>query len=273
MVHPGRRHIHPDPLARKFPFTQHPFDRLADTFSRSRSGPTLTNNFAGRMRMYWKNDRMPPGFSSFAYACRMSCTSSDEKLLSGSPEMTRSNCPSLLSGPSCCDRSFDEMAAARGLAKRRLVVERAAQVRGKRRVQLDHPQLVVLPHPIDDAARDGARARPCFENLLRPPPCPTWRQSAVPSARPLGNDRAGRLVVTKKLCEEGLVIGQPIHDSFSVVADHQRPDARHVDFFDRRRAQSRLREERRQIEIRLEAEVHASAARSPARASTRSRCR
>ena len=37
-------------------------------FRRSRSGPTLTNIFAGRIRMYWKNDKMPPGFSSFAYA-------------------------------------------------------------------------------------------------------------------------------------------------------------------------------------------------------------
>ena len=59
------------------------------------------------------------------------------------------------------------------------------------------------------------------------------------------NDRAGRVVVTKKLGEEGLVIGQPIHSSISVIANDERPDARNVHLFDRRGAQSGLREERR----------------------------
>ena len=69
-MHPGRRHVRPHPFARNLPVAQHAFDGLPTRFSRSRSEPTLTNILAGRMRMYWKNDSMPPGFSSLAYACK-----------------------------------------------------------------------------------------------------------------------------------------------------------------------------------------------------------
>ena len=60
-------------------------------------------------------------------------------------------------------------------------------------------------------------------------------------------------VVTKELREKGLVIRQP--GSLPIRTNHERPDPRDVHLFDRRRAQPRLREKRREIEIRLEAEV------------------
>ena len=73
------------------------------------------------------------------------------------------------------------------------------------------------------------------------------------SARPLGMIEPVVCVVTKELGKKGLVIRQPVHCPFGQITSDQ--ILRNVHLFDRRRAQARLREKRREIEVRFESEV------------------
>src|SRR5688500_18777740 len=99
------------------------------------------------------------------------------------------------------------MAPARRLTVRRLLLERGPQVRGECRIELDHPQLIVAAQPLDDASRDGTRSGARFQNFLRCPAVSDIAAQRGAERTAARNDRAGRVVVTKKLCEESLVIG------------------------------------------------------------------
>ena len=58
--------------------------------SRARSARPLTNERAGRMAMYSKNESMPPGRNNRVIAASKCSTSSTEKLFSGKPDTTTS---------------------------------------------------------------------------------------------------------------------------------------------------------------------------------------
>ncbi len=176
-------------------------------FSRSRSGPRLTNIFAGRIRMYWKNDKMPPGFSSFAYACRMSLHVCGREVVERQPGDDQVELPVLLNGPSCAtdpSMRWQRLAASRNAGLSLNALRRCAANVGFSSTIHNSSSCA---HPIDDAARDGAGARPCLENLLRAPRAADVAAERAAERAAARNDRAGRLVVTKELCEEGLVIG------------------------------------------------------------------
>src|SRR5262245_7873015 len=102
------------------------------------------------------------------------------------------------------------MAAIGHRLEGRPVFERVTEHAGKGGVELHHPELILRPHPFDDTTRHGPGARTSFEDTLWAARSNMAAQRRAQSAA-ARNDRAGRLVVTEKLCEERAIVLELTH--------------------------------------------------------------